>query len=152
ARVGVRQSAEFQVDDDEASKRSVKEDQVDPVPRIAHAQSSLSADEREVPAELEEEVLEVADERLLDLGLRIFVLQTEELEYERILDLLLWSNHVLGTRMLPLREHCDLVPGKGGALIEHRFDLTIELAKCPTASKGLSLVEPARRRITDGQE
>lgn len=43
------------------------------MPLIADAEPSLPPDEREVPAELEQEGLELADERILDVALRVLV-------------------------------------------------------------------------------
>jgi hypothetical protein len=57
--------------DHEAPERAVEEQQVDPVPCIADAEPPLTSDEREVAAELEEEVLEAEDERFLELRLGV---------------------------------------------------------------------------------
>jgi hypothetical protein len=73
----------------------VEEEQIHPVPGVADAESPLPADEGEVAAELEEEGLEVLDECLLDVGLRVLVLETEELEDIGVLDLLLGGYTVI---------------------------------------------------------
>jgi hypothetical protein len=50
--VGVRELAELQVDDDQATKAPMKEEQIDAIPFIADAQSMLAADECEVAAQI----------------------------------------------------------------------------------------------------
>jgi hypothetical protein len=55
AGVGVVELAELEIHDDQTSQAAVKEQQVDPEPAIADAQSALAADEGEVTAELDQE-------------------------------------------------------------------------------------------------
>ena len=97
--VGVRELAELEVDDDEAAQPAVEEEQVDAIPLVADAEPPLAADEGEVAAQLEQEALELPDERLLQIALGVLVLQAEELEDEGILDLLLGRDRVPGLRL-----------------------------------------------------
>ena len=62
AGIGVRELAEFQVHDDEASKPAVEENQIDPIPFGSYAQSLLSSHEGEIAAQLQQELLEALDE------------------------------------------------------------------------------------------
>ena len=86
--VGVGERSDLQVDDHEASQAAVKEQQVHPVPLAADAQPPLPAQEAEVVSQLQEEGLQVADERLLQVALGVLVLEVEELQDEGVLDLL----------------------------------------------------------------
>lgn len=112
----------------------------------------MAADEREVTTELEEEGLEVPDERLLDVGLRVLVLETEELEDIGILDLVLGRHVVLGTCGRTLGEHLRLVAGESRPLVELRVDLSVELAERPATAKSFRFVEGARLGVPDPQQ
>jgi hypothetical protein len=147
SRVGVRELAELEIDDDQAAQTPVVEEQVHPIPGVADAKPALTPDEGEIPAELQEEGLEVQDERLLQVILRVLVLEVEELEDVWILDLLLGRDAVFGSGASALRQHRDLVAGQRCALVELRADLSIELADRPAAAKGFGLVEPPRKRF-----
>ena len=50
AHIGMVKAAEFQVDDDQAAQTTVKEEQVNPIPRLVDSQATLSAYKREVAA------------------------------------------------------------------------------------------------------
>ncbi len=84
--VGVREAAQIHIDDDEAAQTSMKEKQVYPIPFVINSEATLARDEREIVAEFEQEMHEVMHERILQIGLGVFVLQAEEFEHERILD------------------------------------------------------------------
>jgi cation transporter-like permease len=51
SRVGVRELAELEIDDDQAAQAPVIEEQIHPIPGVADAKPALTPDEREVPAE-----------------------------------------------------------------------------------------------------
>ena len=95
AGVGVGELAGLDVNDDQATESAVVEEQVDPVPVVADAEPLLPAQEGEVAAEFQEEALEVQDQGLLELALGILVLQVQELQDQRVLDLLLGREEVL---------------------------------------------------------
>src|SRR4051812_27015313 len=114
------------------------------VPLAANAEPALPSDEGEVAAELEEEALELRDERGLDLGFAVLVLEIEEFEDVRILDFLLRRDDVVWRARLPFAKHGRFVPRKGRALVELASDLAVQLAHRPAAAKGLRLVEAAR--------
>jgi hypothetical protein len=81
-----------------------------PVPGVADAKPALTADEGEGSPELEEKLFEPEDERLLEVGLGVLVPQSEELEDERVLQLLLRRDRVGGLLPTSLLEHRCLVP------------------------------------------
>jgi hypothetical protein len=62
----------------------------------ASTQATLAAHKREVATQLEQERLELLDQRLLELRLRVLVLEAEELEHVRLLELLLGGDGVFG--------------------------------------------------------
>jgi hypothetical protein len=101
----------------------------------------LAADEREIATELQEEALEVTDECLLDIRLRVLVLESEELQHVRVLDLLLGRDRVVGRGHGALAEHRRLVSGERRALVELAVDLPAKLSNRPPAAQRLGLVE-----------
>jgi hypothetical protein len=119
----------------------VKEDEVDSKPLRGDAQPSLASDEREVSAEFEQKGLELGDQRVFEVALRVLVLETEELEDEGVLDLFFWRHAVLGLGHGPLPEHRGLVPGEGSALVELALDLVLELPNGPPATDRFFFVE-----------
>ena len=94
--VGVAELADLEVDDDEALQTPMEEQQVDAEPRVVDSQSALATDEGEVVAEFQQEVGQVLDQRLLQVGLRVLVLEVEELEHERVVNRLLWRRRSPG--------------------------------------------------------
>jgi hypothetical protein len=83
-RIGVRELANLQINDHKASQFAVKEEKIDAIPFAADAQPALATDEGEVAAELEQEVLKMPQERLFEIGLGVFVFQSEKFENERV--------------------------------------------------------------------
>src|SRR5216683_2192934 len=65
---------------------SVEQEEVDTVPFIADAKPLLPRNEREVVPQFEHEMLQLPNQRFLEVGFRILVFQAEELEDERIAD------------------------------------------------------------------
>ena len=51
--VGVGERSDFQVDDDEAPEPPVKEQEIDPIPRLADSEATLTTNECEVPTKFE---------------------------------------------------------------------------------------------------
>ena len=98
--VGVAEAAYLQIDDHETSQAAVKEQQVHPVPLAADAQPPLPTDEAEVVSQLQEEGLQVADKRLLQVALGVLVLEVQEFEDERVLDLFVRKHEVFGALLL----------------------------------------------------
>jgi len=60
---------ELQVHDDEALKPAMKEDQINPIPLRPHAQPLLSSDEREIVAQLQQELLDAPDQCIFEFRL-----------------------------------------------------------------------------------
>jgi hypothetical protein len=75
----------------------------------------------------EDEGLEVVDEHLFQIILGVLVLESEELEDERIAYLVVGAEGVAGLCLCALGEHGSLVPGKAGTLTELGGDLAVEL-------------------------
>ena len=130
----------------------MKEQQVNPVPLAADAQPSLPADEAEVVTQLQEEGLQVADERLLQVALGVLVLEVEELQDEGVLDLFAGNHMVFGALHESARQHGGPVLGEGGALVELGADLPVELADRPPTSQRLGLIELAGALVPDRQQ
>jgi hypothetical protein len=82
--IGMRELANLEIHDHKASQFAVKEEKIDAIPFTADAQSALATNEGEVAAELEQEVLKVPQQRLFEIGLRVFVFQSEKFENERV--------------------------------------------------------------------
>ena len=122
---GAPERPELQIDHDKAAKRAMEEEKIDAAPSVADAETPLSSYEREIAAELEEKVFEVPDERIFELRLRVFVAQAEELQNERILQLVLRRECIGGPTAIALGGHRGLVLRKGGALVELRLDLPL---------------------------
>lgn len=79
-------------------------------------------------------------------GLRVFVPQPEELEDERILDLLLGGDRVFGLGDGSPLEQRGLVSREGGALVELAVDLPFELSHGPSAAQRLPGRQPHEPR------
>ena len=121
----------------------MEEYQIDPEPLIVDPQPALAADEGEIVAEFQQEVFEVADQRLFEVAFRILIFQVEKFQDEWVLDLLLGGKCVTGLAFCPLREHGRLVAGQKRALVKLRADLAVELANGPAAAQCFGFVEEA---------
>src|SRR3546814_1605914 len=86
AYVGMGQRAELQVDDDQAAQLAMEEQQIDAIPSLVDAQTSLPPDEGKAIAQLRQEVLRPPNQGLFEVGLGIFVLEVEELKHIRVFD------------------------------------------------------------------
>jgi hypothetical protein len=60
----------------------IKEDQLDPVPFVSDAKAFLPGYKGEIAAEFQQEVLQVNNQRLVEITLRILVSTTQELKDE----------------------------------------------------------------------
>ena len=87
----------------------VEEQQVHPVPLIADAKPPLPAHEAEIPAQLQEKCLQAVNQRFFKVAFRVLVLEIEEFEDERVLDLLFGEDAILGPRLPASGEHGGLV-------------------------------------------
>jgi hypothetical protein len=52
SRIGVSKFTKFQLDNDQASKPSMEEEQIDPIPFCAHSQPFLTSNESKIIAQL----------------------------------------------------------------------------------------------------
>ncbi len=71
---------------------------------------------------------------------------------ERVFDLLLGRDRVLGTRDLALEQHRLFLPRHRRPLVEQRVDLPLQLTHGPATSQRLGLVEPTRELVLDAQQ
>ena len=94
----------------------------------------------------------MANERLFQVALGVFVLEVEELQDEGVLDLFAGKRHVLGTLFLAACQHGGPVLGESRALVELGADLPVELADRPPAPQRLGFVELAGALVLDGQQ
>lgn len=67
--VGMAQTTQLQVDDDQTAQLAVVEQQIHPVPGLVNAQSSLPPDKSESFAQFKQKVLQPLGERGLKIGL-----------------------------------------------------------------------------------
>jgi hypothetical protein len=72
--IRVREFAELEVNDDEASESSVEKQQINTIPLVPDTQSVLAPDKRKIGSKLQEENLEFAKQSFLELAFRIIVL------------------------------------------------------------------------------
>jgi len=117
-----------------------------------HSSPTLAAHEAERAAELQQEGLELLDERVFELELRVLVLEVEELENEWVLDRLVGRHCVRRLCDLPLRQHSGPIFRKQRSLVELALDLPIELSVRPPTAEGLALVEAASARLPHREE
>ena len=94
----------------------------------------------------------MADERLFQVALGVLVFQVEELQDERVLDLLLGPHEVFGAGRPSARQHGGPVLREGGALVELGADLPVELPNRPPSPQRLGLVELTGVLVPDRQE
>jgi hypothetical protein len=65
--VRIAEATDFEIDDDQAFQTSMEKHQIDPEPRVVDSQAALPADESKVVAELQQEIRQVLDQRLLEI-------------------------------------------------------------------------------------
>src|SRR5439155_18500349 len=94
ARIGMGKPAALEIDDDKAAELAMKEHQIDAIPFVADAEPALPTDKSEVAAEFQEKSLEMQNERLFDVGLGVFIFESEKLEDVRIFDFFLGRDRV----------------------------------------------------------
>jgi len=75
--VGASEFAKFQFDNDQASKPSMEEEHIDPIPLCAHSQSLLTSNESKNIAQLTAFFWMFANALVRTLGVRIVSCQTE---------------------------------------------------------------------------
>lgn len=80
----------------------MKQKQVDPIPLVSDTKTFLAGDEREFAAQFQKEFLQMLDERVFQLTLRVFVLQVQEFENERVTDVIGGGRLVVGFRQANL--------------------------------------------------
>jgi len=74
----------------------MKEEKIDAVPFVADPQALLTGHKGEIVPQLEQEVFEVKNQRIFEVGFRVFILQSEELEDEWIANFVFGRHSVFG--------------------------------------------------------
>jgi len=80
--------ADLELEGDQAGQAPVEEHQVDGEVLVPDLDRVLGSDEAEVAAELGDEAAEVAEQRAMEIGLGVTVVQLEELQVVGVLELL----------------------------------------------------------------
>ena len=142
AGIGVCELTEFQVHDHQGPKAAMEKNQVDPIPFGSDAQPFLSGDESEVVAQFQKELLEALNESILEFRLRIFVLQIQELEDERVSHVRVGGQRIFFDR----RGFCA-----AGSLEGKTGDLPVELTRRPATQQRLTLIVFPCPGIGDGE-
>jgi len=124
-RFGRRELSGLEVDDHQAPKPSMEEQEIDARPLVADARATLTTDECEIAPEFHQERLEMEHERRLEIGLGVLVFEAEELKDQRVFHLFVRGDRVVGPRPGTSREHRRLVLGESGPLVELRRNLAV---------------------------
>ena len=151
-RIGMAELPHLEVDDQQALQAAVKEQEVDTKPAVVQPQAALAAHEGEIVAQLQQKIGQMLDECVFQVGFRIFVLETQELQHERVFDGLLGREGVAGFGNLGLSQHGGLVARQGDALVELAVHLPVELAHRPAAAQRFGFVEGAGLRVFDREQ
>ena len=142
----------FEVEEDVAAKEAVVEDEIDAEVIIVEGEALLTGLEEEAFTEFQQEGLQLVDDGGFQfvLGVMRVVLQTEELEDERILE------QIRGfLDDLPFgSEAADflLVPAEGEPLVEGTGDLPLKLPHGPLPGGGLDLVKTTLCGVVEGEQ
>jgi len=144
--------AHLEIDQHVAAQQPMIEYQINEIMLPADRDPFLPRLETEAAAEFEQKILEMIQQRPLQLALRVFRQrgQSGKLQHVRIAD----EIGDLLRRLLAPRafDHGFLVGGQAGALIEEAADLPLELADGPVALEALVLEESSLPWVGDGDE
>ena len=130
----------------------MEENEVDAEPFVVDAKPALAANEGKIVAQLQQEIGEMPDERLLQIRLGVFVLEVEEFEDERVFDGFFGRHRVAGFGSLRLLQHGGFVLRKRDAFVELAADLAVQLADGPARAESLGLVESPGLWVLDGEQ
>ena len=72
--IRITESIRLEVYDEQTTETPVEEKKIDTKPRIVEAKSLLASEKSEVVTQLQQEVREMADERLFEITFRVLVL------------------------------------------------------------------------------
>src|SRR5579859_1543447 len=107
--VGVGEWPDFEVNDDKAPQSAVEQQQIHAIPFVTNPQTPLPSDERKVVSQFQQELFQMKNKRLLQVILRVFILQSEKFQEERVPNFLIGRNLVGGQAALPLGQHPGFV-------------------------------------------
>mmetsp|Transcript_42322 Transcript_42322/g.99368 ORF Transcript_42322/g.99368 Transcript_42322/m.99368 type:complete len:305 (-) Transcript_42322:2094-3008(-) len=130
----------------------MEQQQVHPIPGLVDAQAPLPSNEGEPFTQFEQEVFQPPDQGGLQIGLRILVLEVEELQHIGVFDGIAGRDGIFGLGHRALGQHRRLVFRQRRALVELAADLPIQLAHAPAAAQGLGFIELARMLVLDRQQ
>lgn len=116
--IGVAELADLEVDDQQGFEPAVEKQQVDSELGVVQLQTALAADEGEVVAEFQQEIGQMLDQRLFEIGFGVFVLEVEKLQDERVLDGLLGRDDIARFGVLGFPEQGSLVARQRDAFVE----------------------------------
>src|SRR5439155_4192275 len=103
--VRMSESANFDINDYEATQPTMEKHQVHPKPLMADPQPLLPPNEGKLVAEFEQEAFEMSNQRLLQFALGIFILQAKEFEHHRTADFLIGSRRIFWLRLFTFQQH-----------------------------------------------
>ena len=103
----------------------MEEQQIDAVPLLTNPQPSLSSDESEVAAKLQQKIFQLLDEGVFQIVLGVLVLQIKELQHIGVFDLFFGRHQITRLRFRSLLDHGSFVLGEQRPLVEFAADLPI---------------------------
>lgn len=141
---------ELQVDRDEPSELPVVEEQVDVEVVVVDLHPLLPGDEREAGPELQEELLDVAEDGVLEVALQVAVVQPQEVEEVRVFQEEGRRHHLLLAKPGEIVPDGLLgLPGDGAPLVEHRTHPLLELPGGPALEAAQLGVEVPLEGVVD---
>jgi hypothetical protein len=132
--IGVGKLSKLQVDNDKAVEPTMEKEEVNSVPFVANPQTTLTTDKSEVAPQFQKKAFQLLDEGLLQVTLRVFILQAKEFKYERVFNFFLWANCVPRYRDGAFSQKSSFVAGKSGAFVELTVYLPFELLNRPPSA------------------
>jgi len=130
----------------------MEENEVNAEPGVVEAEAALATKESEVISQFQQKISKMVDQGFFQIGLRVFILEIEEFEDERILDGFLGRDVVARPGCCRFPQHLGFIAGKRHPLVELTVDLPIALARRPSATQCFIFVELASFRALDGEK
>jgi hypothetical protein len=130
----------------------VEEHQVHPKPFVPDPQPLLSANKCKLVAEFEQECFEMPDERVFQFAFRVFILQVEKFEHQRIANFLVSGHGIIRLGFPTFHQHRGFVSGQRRAFVELRVDLPVKLPDRPTARQRFARVKFTREGIPNAEQ
>ena len=112
----------------------MEEEQVHAVPLGSDPQATLPAHEREVPAKLEQGLLEMTQQGVLKIRLRVLVPESKKLQHHRVFQFLLRPRPSAGRGRGRSSRRRSAGPWEHRALVERGRDLAVKLPHEPSVA------------------